>query len=123
MLWLFCYNKGSKLTRGRKKEYGGSAMTRAQQLKRLMYIWDNARSKQGMRTGKYGQPRQQYLTVFLAEDLPEQELYQAMENFLTDSWWSNEGKKYQDLEHFVRNYSRFLPDSEEPDGIYKIERE
>ena len=98
-------------------------MTRVQQLKRLMYIWDNARSKQGMRTGKYGQPRQQYLTVFLAEDLPEQELYQAMENFLTDPWWSNEGKKYQDLEHFVRNYSRFLPDSEEPDGIYKIERE
>ena len=98
-------------------------MTRAQQLKRLMYIWDNARSKQGMRTGKYGQPRQQYLTVFLAEDLPEQELYQAMENFLTDPWWSNEGKKYQDLERFVRNYSRFLPDSEEPDGIYKIERE
>lgn len=98
-------------------------MTNAQGLKWLMSIWDNERSKLGMRTGKYGQPRKQYLTVFLAENLSELEIYQAMENFLADPWWSGEGKKYQDLEHFVRNYSRFLPDPEEPDGIYKIERE
>lgn len=98
-------------------------MKRAEKLKHLMSIWDDERSKLGMRTGKYGQPRQTYLTIFLAEDLSDLETYQAVENFLTDSWWSSEGRKYQDLEHFIRNYSRFLPDFSEPDGIYKIERE
>lgn len=55
--------------------------------------------------------RPTYYDCFLMEEFEDEEIKVAMRNFLTDPWWSNEGKGYQDLEHFIRNYTRFMPDA------------
>lgn len=91
-------------------------MTRAEAMKRVMRIWDAERADLKMRKGKYGQPRDKYLLTFFAEELSDEELHEAIHNFLTDEWWNTEGKKYQDLEHFIRNYSNFMPD------VYELPR-
>lgn len=100
-------------------------MARADQLRKAMSIWDAERKKLNMRKGKYGQPRDKYLVTFFAEDISDDELHQAIANFLTDEWWSLEGKKFQDLEHFIRNYGRFMPDAyeQETNDIFMLERE
>ena len=100
-------------------------MSRADQLRRVMTIWDEERQKAGMRKGKYAQPRDKYLVTFFSEELTDEELHGAIANFLTDEWWSSEGKRFQDLEHFIRNYGRFLPDVYNPksNDVFFLERE
>ena len=100
------------------------AKNNARELKRVMEIWDNERVKLGMRPGKYGQPRAQYLQTFLAENFSDQELYQLIEKFLTDPWWNQKkSKRFQDLEHLIRNYSMYMDDEGGIEGIYTGERE
>ena len=103
-------------------------MTRAEAMKRVMRIWDAERADLKMRKGKYGQPRDKYLLTFFAEELSDEELHKAIHNFLTDEWWDTEGKRFRDLEHFIRNYGTFLPDVYQPDrnrhsDIFMLERE
>ena len=100
-------------------------MARADKLRRVMAIWDDERQKAGMRKGKYGQPRDKYLVTFFSEDLTDEGLHGAIRNFLADEWWCSEGKRFQDLEHFIRNYGRFLHDvyKHETDDIFFLERE
>lgn len=103
-------------------------MTRAEAMKRVMRIWDAERADLKMRKGKYGQPRDKYLLTFFAEELSDEELHEAIHNYLTDEWWNTKGKRFQDLEHFIRNYGSFLPDVYQPDrsrhsDIFMLERE
>lgn len=100
-------------------------MTEAQQLIKLTAMWDNERVKLGKRPGKYGQPRKQYLKGFFAEaaNREDVDIYRAIENFMTDPWWSTQGLKFQDLEHFVRNYSQFMPEDSVEGSIYTVQRD
>lgn len=86
--------------------------TQAEAYGKALDAWDNMRAKLGLHGHKYGKPRQFYLKQFCREDFDKPDLYEAMENFLTDPWWSDsEHVKFQDLEHFIRNYEQFLPEN------------
>lgn len=100
-------------------------MSQAQELRKVMGMWSKMRTKLGMKGKKYGQPRNQYMITFFEEELDEVEIFTAMENFLTDEWWSNDGKAYQDLEHFIKNYPKFLSDryKKQEKNIFSVERE
>ena len=52
-----------------------------------------------------------YFDCFVMEEFEEEAIKAAMKNFLTDPWWVKEAKGFQDLEHFIRNYTRFMPDA------------
>lgn len=86
--------------------------TQAEAYSKALDAWDSMRAKLGLQGHKYGKPRQFYLKQFCREDFDKPYLYEAMENFLTDPWWSDsEHVKFQDLEHFIRNYEQFLPEN------------
>lgn len=88
-------------------------MKQAEAHDKALDAWDNMRAKLGLKGHKYGKPRQIYLKQFCREaDFSKPDLYCAMENFLTDPWWCDpEHVKFQDLEHFIRNYEDYLPDN------------
>lgn len=89
-------------------------MTQAEAQKRAYQAWDDIRAKLNLKGHKYGVPRQLYLRQFSREDFQSPDIYTAMENFLTDPWWSSpDHVKYQDLEHFIKNYEKFMPENYE----------
>lgn len=102
-------------------------MRQADAYAKAMDAWDNMRAKLGLKGHKYGVKRQLYIQQFSREDFDKPDIYIAMENFLTDPWWSDpEHVKFQDLEHFIRNYDKFMPENyvrkEEKKKPFMLER-
>lgn len=73
-------------------------------------IWCSVREELGLKGSKFGIVAEANFEQFCFEKLDGAEIKQAMRNFLQDPWWNGEGKKWQDLNHFIRHYPEFTSD-------------